>query len=233
VTTRRRSTASAPPAPEHILTFPEHFPDASVVTLERNYRSTQPILDLANVVSAGAARAYPKRLRAVREGGILPTLVHCRDKLQEAEEACSLVLDRREQGTPLREQAILMRAGHHSDALELELTRRRIPFVKYGGIRYLEAAHVKDFICLLRIANHPGDQLSWFRTLKLLEGVGPVTARRAIDALDLAHLEDLSQLRGSLAGRRPAATDGVSQRGRAVDRRARTLPRRRTRSRSR
>jgi DNA helicase-2/ATP-dependent DNA helicase PcrA len=181
---------------EHILNFTNHFPDATVITLERNYRSTQPVLDLANVIAAGAMRAYPKRLRAVREGGSLPALVYCRDTLQEAVEVCTRVLDQYEQGTPLREQAVLMRAGHNSDALELELMRRRIPFVKYGGIRYLEAAHVKDFICLLRIANHPADQLSWFRILKLLDGVGPVTARRAIDALDLPHLDNLTELPG-------------------------------------
>jgi DNA helicase-2/ATP-dependent DNA helicase PcrA len=179
---------------EHILNFSEHFPDATVITLERNYRSTQPILDLANVVAAGAVRAYPKRLHAIREGGALPRLIYCRDAQQEAIEVCARVLDQYEQGTPLREQAVLMRAGHHSATLELELMRRRVPFVKYGGIRYLEAAHVKDFICLLRIVNHPADELSWFRTLKLVDGVGPVTARRAIDALDLAHLNDLSGL---------------------------------------
>jgi ATP-dependent DNA helicase UvrD/PcrA len=179
---------------EHILNFSDHFPDATVITLERNYRSTQPILDLANVIAAGAVRSYPKRLRTAREGGTLPRLVYYRDKLQEAVDICTSVLDQYEQGTPLSEQAVLMRVGHNSDVLELELTRRRIPFVKYGGIGYLETAHVKDFICLLRIVNHPADQLSWFRILKLLQGVGPVTARRAINALDLDHLDNLCQL---------------------------------------
>ena len=87
-----------------------------------------------------------------------------------------------------------MRAGHHSDLLELELSRRQIPFVKYGGIRYLEAAHVKDFLCLLRLANNPADQLAWFRILQLLDGVGPVTARRVLDALDPATLTRLAEL---------------------------------------
>jgi DNA helicase-2/ATP-dependent DNA helicase PcrA len=96
---------------------------------------------------------------------------------------CERVLARREEGARLRDQAVLMRAGHHSDLLELELSRRRIPFVKYGGIRYLEAAHVKDFIALLRVTANPGDRLSWFRLLQLLEGVGPVTARRLADDL--------------------------------------------------
>ena len=93
------------------------------------------------------------------------------------------MLGRREQGVLLRDQAVLMRAGHHSDLLELELGRRRLPFIKYGGIRYLEAAHVKDFLALLRVAVNPEDQLSWFRLLQLLDGVGPVTARRLFDEL--------------------------------------------------
>src|SRR4029077_19157631 len=103
------------------------------------------------------------------------------------------VLARREQGVLLREQAVLMRAGHHSDVLELDLSRRKIPFVKYGGIRYLEAAHVKDFVALLRVATNRHDQLSWFRLLQLLDGIGPVTAKRLFDELiaDAPSLRDL------------------------------------------
>jgi DNA helicase-2/ATP-dependent DNA helicase PcrA len=179
---------------EHILNFPAHFPDATMITLERNYRSTQPILDLANNVAAQATRAYPKRLWAVREGDTLPQLIYCLDQNQQATAVCDRLLAEHERGTALKQQAVLMRAGHHSDLLELELSRRRIPFIKYGGIRYLEAAHVKDFICLLRIADNPADQLSWFRILRLLEGVGPVTARKALDTLDPANLDDLAHL---------------------------------------
>jgi len=179
---------------EHILSFRSHFPDATVVTLERNYRSTQPILDLANEVSAGAARSYPKRLRAERDDGGRPLLVFSRDEAQQAVEVCERVLAEHEQGTALKEQAVLMRAGSHSDLLELELGRRGIPFVKYGGIRYLEAAHVKDFLCLLRLAENPADGLCWFRLLQLLDGVGPVIARRALDALAPATLTSLAEL---------------------------------------
>src|SRR5262249_31312902 len=93
----------------------------------------------------------------------------------------------------LRDQAVLMRAGHHSELLELELARRQIPFVKYGGIRYLEAAHVKDFVALLRVATNPTDQLSWFRLLQLLDGIGPVSAKRLCDEL-LAGKPSLSEL---------------------------------------
>ena len=112
---------------EHILDFPDHFPDATVVTLERNYRSTQPILDAANALAAQARRAFPKRLRAEREGGARPALVFCRDESAQAAEVCDRVLEAREQGMELREQAVLMRTSHDTDLLELELTRRRDP----------------------------------------------------------------------------------------------------------
>jgi DNA helicase-2/ATP-dependent DNA helicase PcrA len=168
---------------EHILQFPTHFPDAAVVTLERNYRSTQPILDAANALASQARRAFPKQLRTERELGTRPELVFCRDESAQAAEACERVLEAREQGMELREQAVLSRTSHDTDLLELELARRRIPYVKYGGLRYLEAAHVKDLIALLRLADNPGDEISWFRVLQLLERVGPATARRALDVL--------------------------------------------------
>jgi DNA helicase-2/ATP-dependent DNA helicase PcrA len=171
---------------EHILEFPALFPDARVVALERNYRSTQPILDAANALSTQVGRAHAKRLRSAGAGGARPELVLCRDETEEACEVTDRVLAEHERGTPLREQAVLMRAGHHSDLLELELGRRRIPFVKYGGIRYLEAAHVKDFLALLRLVVNPADEVSWFRVLQLVDHVGPSTARRALDVLDLA-----------------------------------------------
>src|SRR5262249_50305750 len=167
----------------HILDFPEHFPGTRVVTLERNYRSTQPVLDAANELAAQAVRAFPKRLAAQREGGRPPRVLFVRDEGAQAEEVCNRVLEAREQGSDLRAQAVLMRTSHDSDLLELELTRRRIPFVKYGGLRYLEAAHVKDFIALLRLADNGADELAWFRILQLVEGVGPVSARKAIAAM--------------------------------------------------
>ncbi len=168
---------------EHILGFPDQFPGTTLVKLERNYRSTQPILDTSNVLATDAARSFRKRLRAEREGGERPELVFCRDESAQAEEACERVLAARERGLELRRQAVLMRASHDSDLLELELTRRKIPFVKYGGLRYLEAAHVKDLIALFRLVGNPVNELSWFRLLQLLEGVGPVTARRVLDVL--------------------------------------------------
>ncbi len=157
----------------HILDFPDHFPDATVVTLDRNYRSTQPILDTANALSSQADQAFPRRLRAQRAGGVAPELIFCSDESAQASEVCERVLEARERGMDLREQAVLMRTSHDSDLLELELTRRGIPFVKYGGLRYLEAAHVKDLIALFRLADNTADEISWFRVLQLLEGVGP------------------------------------------------------------
>ncbi len=167
----------------HILDFPEHFPGTRVVTLERNYRSTQPVLDAANALAAQAVRAFPKRLVAQRDGGARPHVVFVRDEGAQAEEVCNRVLEAREHGMDLRAQAVLMRTSHDSDLLELELTRRRVPFVKYGGLRYLEAAHVKDFVALLRLADNGADELAWFRVLQLVEGVGPVSAHKAVTTM--------------------------------------------------
>jgi len=187
-------------SPRHILDFPQHFPGTEIVTLERNYRATQPLLDVANAVAEQAARGYRKALRAERPGGRAPELVLCLDEAAQATEVCERVLDARERGASLREQAVLMRAAHDSGLLELELARRDIPYVKYGGLRYLEAAHVKDFLALLRLADNPADRLSWFRWLQLLDGVGPATARRALEALE----PDAGGL-GDVLGRWPRA----------------------------
>jgi DNA helicase-2/ATP-dependent DNA helicase PcrA len=168
---------------EHILGFSEHFPRATVVTLEQNYRASQPILDTANALAAQAERAYRKQLHTELEGGNRPELIFCRDESAQAAEVCSRVLEARERDIELRRQAVLTRTSHDSDLLELELTRRQIPFVKYGGLRYLEAAHVKDLIALFRLVGNPLNELSWFRVLQLVEGVGPVTARRVLDVL--------------------------------------------------
>jgi DNA helicase-2/ATP-dependent DNA helicase PcrA len=168
---------------DHILEFPKRFPDAHAVTLERNYRSTAPILAVANAVSEQDRRGFRKTLRTEHDGGSQPELVFARDESEQATEVCERVLAAREEGMDLRRQVVLFRASHDSDLLEVDLTRRGIPFVKYGGLRYLEAAHVKDLIALLRLADNPADEVSWFRVLQLLEGVGPTRARRIVDAL--------------------------------------------------
>ena len=167
----------------HILEFPEEFPGSHVVKLEQNYRSTTPILAVANAVSEQDRDGYRKTLWTEREGGGTPELVFPREEREQAQAVCERVLAAREEGTELREQAVLYRTNHDPALLEVELRRRDIPFVKYGGLKYLEAAHVKDFIALLRLADNVNDELSWLRVLKLLEGVAAGRARRVLDAL--------------------------------------------------
>ena len=169
--------------PRHILDFGDVFPGARTVTLERNYRSTQPILDVTNLVAAQAKERHVKTLSAIATGRTPPQLVICADEQRQTEEVCTRILAEYERGVRLRDQAVLVRAAHHSDLLELELGLRRIPYVKYGGMRFLEAAHVKDLVCAFRLADNPSDETSWFRLLPRLDGVGPATARRVIAAL--------------------------------------------------
>jgi DNA helicase-2/ATP-dependent DNA helicase PcrA len=159
---------------QNILAFPAQYePPAAVVTIEQNYRSTAPILDAANAVIALGGARYEKRLFAARDGGERPVLATVADELAQAEHVVTRVLERREAGVPLRQQAVLFRTAHHSDALEVELGRRNIPFVKYGGLRFLEAAHVKDALGCLRWAENPRDTLAAFRVAQLLPGMGP------------------------------------------------------------
>jgi DNA helicase-2/ATP-dependent DNA helicase PcrA len=167
----------------HILEFPDQFPGAHVVKLEQNYRSTTPILAVANAVAEQDRNGYRKTLWTEREGGETPELAFPRDEAEQAREVCERVLAAREEGTELREQAVLYRTNHDPALLEVELKRRGIPFVKYGGLKYLEAAHVKDFIALMRLADNLADELSWLRLMKLLEGVGSTRARRVLEAL--------------------------------------------------
>ena len=186
---------------ENILAFPQRFtPPAAVITLEQNYRSTQPILDLSNAVMAEASRQFRKDLRAVRGGGVRPRLCTVLDLRQQAECVCTEVLRRREANVPLKHQGVLFRSSSHSDVLEIELSRRGIPYVKYGGLRFLEAGHVKDLLAVLRWADNPRNALAGFRTLQLLPGMGPVNARRALD-----HLERAGGALGALADFTPPA----------------------------
>jgi DNA helicase-2/ATP-dependent DNA helicase PcrA len=165
----------------NILDFPQCFePPAERITLDRNYRSTQPILAAANAVIALAAERYTKDLWTERASTQLPRLVTVRDEADQAGFVVEQVLERRERGLRLQSQAVLFRTAHHSARLEIELTRRNIPFVKFGGLKFLEAAHVKDVLAILRWAQNPRDRVSGFRTLQLLEGVGPKTAARVL-----------------------------------------------------
>ncbi len=172
--------------PRHILDFEDIFPGARTVVLNTNYRSDQQILDVANVVAAEAPEGFSAVLHAASDrAGLRPRLVRCADEDAQVAAVCEQVLAHREQGIALKEQAVLVRAVHHSNLLELEFGRRRIPYVKYGGLRFVEAAHVKDLLAAFRLADNASDSLAWFRLLQLHEGVGPTIARRALAALGL------------------------------------------------
>jgi DNA helicase-2/ATP-dependent DNA helicase PcrA len=169
----------------NILDFPQQFPGpARVVTLEHNYRSVQPVLEACNAVIGRARERFTKNLFSTRPSQQKPLLVGVEDENAQVEYVVERVLMLREQGTPLRHQAVLFRSGHHSDALEVELGRRRIPFVKYGGLKFLEAGHVKDLMCVLRWIENPRDAVAAYRVLQLLPGVGPAGARRAFAQLE-------------------------------------------------
>lgn len=172
----------------NILDFPTQFtPPARIICLERNYRSTQPILAAANGVISRASEGYAKSLWSERASAERPQLVNLRDEADQAAFIVEAVLARRETGIALKAQAVLFRASHHSAALEIELTRRGIPFVKFGGLKFLEAAHVKDVLSALRWIENPRDRVAGFRTLQLLPGIGPRTAARILDQVGAGH----------------------------------------------
>jgi DNA helicase-2/ATP-dependent DNA helicase PcrA len=163
----------------HILDFPSRCdPPARVVLLEQNYRSTPPILAASNAVIALAPERFAKTLWTARPGALKPRLITVADEAAQAEGVAGAVLEARERGLALRRQAVLFRSGPHSAALEFELLRRRIPFVKYGGLRFFEAAHVKDLLALLRWADNPHAQLAALRVARLVPGLGPASQRR-------------------------------------------------------
>jgi DNA helicase-2/ATP-dependent DNA helicase PcrA len=171
----------------NILDFPALFsPPARVVTLERNYRSTQPILAASNAVIALASERYAKQLWSERAAAERPALVTVDDEAAQARWVCDRVLEQREGGLALKQQAVLFRASHHSAPLELELTRRDVPFVKFGGLKFLEAAHVKDLLSVLRWAQNPRSRLAGFRVAQLVPGIGPAGVRKLLDAMEAA-----------------------------------------------
>ncbi|MEB0058586.1 MULTISPECIES: ATP-dependent helicase [unclassified Variovorax] len=171
----------------NILDFPTQFTrPARIVTLERNYRSTQPILDVSNAVIAQAAERHAKTLWTDKASAGRPQLVLVPDEAQQARWVADRVLAHREGGLALKSQAVLFRTSTHSAALELELARRNIPFVKYGGLKFLEAAHVKDLLAVLRFAENPRGRMAGFRVTQMIPGIGPATATRLLDAMDVA-----------------------------------------------
>ena len=177
---------------ENIRGFAAAF-SSEVIPLQENYRSTQPILDAANALIG-------KELRSVSGGGAKPRYVTVADDAAQATYVVHRVLEERERGSKLKRQAVLFRSSHHSDVLELELVRRNIPYVKYGGLKFLETAHVKDLLAVLRWADNPKNRIAAFRALQLLPGVGPATAQQAYTRFEIGGWASLSSLDAPLAG---------------------------------
>ncbi|BCG95785.1 ATP-dependent helicase [Mesorhizobium sp. 131-2-1] len=168
----------------NILDFPKQFAQqAAIVTLERNYRSTETILAAANAVIGEASERFTKNLWSERRSSEKPLLVSVRDEAEQASYVCQAILSEREAGTVLKSQAVLFRASHHSGPLEIELTRRNIPFVKFGGLKFLDAAHVKDMLAVLRFAENPRDRVAGFRVLQLMPGIGPSAAAQIVETM--------------------------------------------------
>src|SRR5580692_1420292 len=174
--------------PAHLRELASSFAKLTVIRLARNYRSRRGVLGLANVIRP-QFDGLELSLTAERGDGHVPQLVRCHDEATQAREICARILADHEAGLRFQDQAVLVRTAHHSDLLEIELSARGIPYVKYGGLRFTEAAHVKDFIAAARIVANPADDLAWFRLLRLHEGIGPVLARRVIDTLRIAEPE--------------------------------------------
>jgi len=172
---------------QNILSFPEQFPGTTIVTLEQNYRSVTPILEAANALMQGARQRFTKNLWSERRSEHKPHLVTCASEISQSTFIADRILEHREEGVRLTRQAVLFRAGHNSDALEIELSRRSIPFVKWGGLKFLEAAHIKDLLAFLRVLENPNDDLSWMRILQMIDGIGPGRARKAVHHLQESH----------------------------------------------
>lgn len=174
-------------ATDNVLGFAQRYnPHAEVVTLAQNYRATQQVLDGANALLADAPRQGRKHLLSLRGQGTRPQIVAVGDAQSQAECICAEVHKRRESNLPLKKQAVLLRASAHGDAVEAELARRKIPFVKLGGVKFMEAAHVKDLLAVLRWADNPRNTVAAFRVLQLLPGLGPANARKALEQFEAA-----------------------------------------------
>ena len=165
--------------PAHLRQLAADYPGLDIVRLHRNYRSRQGVLDLANLIRPSAP-GLDLTLTGDRGPGVPPLLVRCHDEATQAREICARILEAVEDGAALRDQAVLVRAGHHSDILEIELSARKIPYVKFGGLRFTDTAHVKDFLAAARILANPANDLAWFRLLRLHDGIGPGHARRIL-----------------------------------------------------
>lgn len=171
----------------NILDFPNQFTQpARVVTLDRNYRSTEPILNASNAVIAEAVERYAKTLWTDKVSTSKPQLILIPDEAEQARWVVNRVLEHREAGLTLKSQAVLFRTSSHSAALELELVRRNVPFVKFGGLKFLEASHIKDMLAILRLAQNHRGRIAGFRVTQLIAGIGPATAAKIFDMMDQA-----------------------------------------------
>ena len=173
----------------NMLEFPKLFPSAQIIKLEENFRSTQPILDVANAIIADVKESFKKRLYSRIEGGQPPVVVSARDENEQSQFVAQRIADLREAGVPLSEIAVLFRSSSHSFDLEIEMGRAGIPFRKFGGIRFAESAHIKDTLAFLRVAIKPSDTLSWFRALKLIDHIGDATVYQILEYLGVEQRE--------------------------------------------
>ena len=167
----------------NIMEFPKMFPDTRIITLEENYRSVQPILNLTNVIIDQATEKYSKTLFTQKSGGSKPVLVSARDENSQSLFIVGKIRELMDQGVALNQIAVLFRAGFHSFDLEIELNREQMPFIKVGGFRFVESAHIKDVLAHLRVISNPHDRISWYRILLLVNKIGPTTAQRVFEAI--------------------------------------------------
>ncbi len=186
---------------QNILQFEKYYPNAKIFKLETNYRSTKEILQLANEVISNNVKQYKKELKTVLQGGVKPSLHPQMDQMGEAEFVTSKILELIENETPENEIAVLFRAAHHSQMLELELVKAGIAYDYRGGLRFFERAHVKDVLAYLRILNNFADTAAWMRVLMHEEGIGPAAAQKIVDALKTAaNVEDVKTIGQQVLG---------------------------------
>ncbi len=196
--------------PRHLRRLVRSFPDATTVRLERNFRSRQSVLNVANAVRPADDGGDTIRLFSDRGSGQKPTLVRCHDAPSEARAIVDGILEALERGVQLRRQAVLVRAGHHSDLIEVELSVRKVPYRKYGGLRFLEAAHVKDFVSAARLVDNPNDEVAWYRVLRLHRNIGPTRARALIDTIQPSTADALSRWPEVVAAAPPSSRSDLS-----------------------
>ncbi len=186
---------------KNIMEFPEIFPDAKLIKLEENYRSTQEILNFANHIIERASEKFTKFLFTRKPSGELPGIIAAKNENLQARFVVERVLELHEEGVPLNEIAVLFRSSFHSFELEIELNKAGIPYIKVGGMKFVEAAHIKDLIAFLRISENPLDMVSWYRVLLLHEGIGPKTAQKIMDEISAGKIKITVKPDSSIKGK--------------------------------